>query len=108
MPSKIGEAILVIKANAKGLKTGLDKCPENQFPAALGKGMEANVSRALPGTAYPIVGGELKGLGWQLPAGLPSAAIGTACCCRSDRDGQEDPGLGALTRHRQGNPGRLC
>ena len=72
MPSKIGEAILVIKANAKGLKTGLDNAQttvKNKFGA---------MEKRLQGFAgkIPIVGGELKGLGG--PALIASAAIGIA------------------------------
>ena len=72
MPSKIGEAILVIKANAKGLKTGLDSA-QKTVSSKLGK-----MEKRLQGFAgkIPIVGGELKGLGG--PALVASAAIGIA------------------------------
>ena len=72
MPSKIGEAILVIKANAKGLKTGLDSA-QKTVSSKLGK-----MEKRLQGFAgkIPIVGGELKGLGG--PALIASAAIGVA------------------------------
>ena len=72
MPSKIGEAILVIKANAKGLKTGLDSA-QKTVSSKLGK-MEKRV-QGFAGK-IPLVGNELKGLGG--PALIASAAIGVA------------------------------
>ena len=72
MPSKIGEAILVIKANAKGLKTGLDNAQQT-VSSKFGK-----MEKRLQGFAgkVPIVGGQLSGLGG--PALVASAAIGIA------------------------------
>ena len=90
MPSKIGEAILVIKANAKGLKTGLDNAQKTVSSSNSAKWR--NVSRALPGTDTDCRG-RTKGT-WR---SCPDCQCGYRYCrgCRC-RDGQENPGLGAL------------
>ena len=100
MPSKIGEAILVIKANAKGLKTGLDNA-QKAVSSKLGK-----MEKRLQGFAgkIPIVGGELKGLGG--PALIASAAIGTAVAAVAGMV-KKTLDLGPLARHCPGNAGRL-
>ena len=60
MPSKIGEAILVIKANAKGLKTGLDNA-QKTVSSKLGK-----MEKRLQGFAgkIPDCRGRTKGARW--------------------------------------------
>ena len=72
MPNVIGQAVLVIKANARGLKTGLDKA-QREVSTKFGR-----MERRLQGFAgkIPIVGNDLKGLGG--PALIASAAIGVA------------------------------
>ena len=70
MPNKIGEAILVIKANAKGLKAGLDKAQKATGGAV--KGMQAKFQGFA--NRIPVVGGALAGL--ATPAGAATAAIG--------------------------------
>ena len=69
MPNKIGEAVLVLKANAKGLKEGLGKAQK-----ATG-GAVKNMQAKFQGFAnrIPVVGGALAGL--ATPAGLATAAI---------------------------------
>ena len=101
MPSKIGEAILVIKANAKGLKTGLDSA-QKTVSSKLGK-----MEKRLQGFAgkIPIVGGELKGLGG--PALIASAAIGVAVTAVAGMV-KKTLDLGPLPGHCAGNTGRLC
>ena len=72
MPNKIGEAVLILKANAKGLKSGLDKASKATGGAV--KGMQAKwqgFANKIPG-----VGGALAAL--ATPAGAASAAIGLA------------------------------
>ena len=70
MPSKLGEAVLVLKANAKGLKSGLDKASKATGSAV--KGMQAKFQGFA--NKIPVVGGALAGL--ATPAGLATAAIG--------------------------------
>ena len=70
MPNKIGEAVLIIKANAKGLKSGLDKAQKATGSAV--KGMQAKFQGFA--NRIPVVGGALAGL--ATPAGLATAAIG--------------------------------
>ena len=69
MPSKLGEAVLVLKANAKGLTTGLAKAQK-----ATG-GAVKNMQAKWQGFAnrIPVVGGALAGL--ATPAGAATAAI---------------------------------
>ena len=72
MPNKIGEAVLILKANAKGLKAGLDKAQKATGGAV--KGMQAKWQGFA--NRIPVVGGSLAGL--ATPAGLATAAIGLA------------------------------
>ena len=63
MPGKLGEAILVLKANAKGLKEGLGKAQKATGSAV--KGMQAKWQGFA--NRIPVVGGALAGLatpGW--------------------------------------------
>ena len=69
MPSKLGEAVLVLKANAKGLQTGLNKA-QKATTSRLGK-MQASFQGFAK--RIPVVGGALAGL--ATPAGLATAAI---------------------------------
>ena len=72
MPSKLGEAVLVLKANAKGLTTGLAKAQK-----ATG-GAVKNMQAKWQGFAnrIPVVGGALAGL--ATPCRAATAAIGLA------------------------------
>ena len=72
MPSKIGEAILVIKANAKGLSAGLKKAQTETSSRV--KKMQASFQGFA--NRIPVVGGALAGL--ATPAGAATAAIGLA------------------------------
>ena len=69
MPNKLGEAVLVLKANAKGLTTGLKKA-QTETTSRIGK-----MQKSFQGFAkrIPVVGGALAGL--ATPAGLATAAI---------------------------------
>ena len=70
MPSKLGEAVLVLKANAKGLQTGLKKAQTETSSRV--KKMQASFQGFAK--RIPVVGGALAGL--ATPAGLATAAIG--------------------------------
>ena len=70
MPNKIGEAILVIKANAKGLSAGLKKAQTETSSRV--KKMQASFQGFA--NRIPVVGGALAGL--ATPAGAATAAIG--------------------------------
>ena len=70
MPSKLGEAVLVLKANAKGLQEGLKKAQTETSSRV--KKMQASFQGFAK--RIPVVGGALGGL--ATPAGAATAAIG--------------------------------
>ena len=72
MPNKLGEAVLVLKANAKGLTTGLKPKPRTATTSRC----REDAGQSFQGFAskIPVVGGALAGL--ATPAGAATAAIG--------------------------------